>query len=159
MGERVMGLTSDVALIKDPEEKYQDIVKEFAENPKALDEAFAAAWHKLTTSAFGNEEIARCTGQPPVTRDAPEDSAADNVVDEATDEIADDATDKASDKAADEGTKEAVEATDETSDGSYALLGITLHLLTVQAILFYALWAGFACAFEKTLECLIKADE
>merc|ERR1711862_437354 len=73
--ERVMMLTSDVALIKDPEEKYQDIVKEFAENPKALDEAFAAAWHKLTTSAFGNEEIARCTGQPPVTRDAPEDSA------------------------------------------------------------------------------------
>merc|ERR1711982_214414 len=114
MGERVMMLTSDVALIKDPEEKYQDIVKEFAENPKALDEAFAAAWHKLTTSAFGNEEIARCTGQPPVTRNAPE-------------------------EAADEGTKEAVEATDETSDGSYALLGITLHLLTVQAILFYAL--------------------
>merc|ERR1711862_1090605 len=105
MGERVMMLTSDVALIKDPEEKYQDIVKEFAENPKALDEAFAAAWHKLTTSAFGYEEIARCTGQPPVTRDAPEDSAADNVVDEATDEIADDATtDKASDEAADEGT-------------------------------------------------------
>lgn len=50
-----MMLTSDVALLNDP--MYLDIVNEFAGDSTALDESFAAAWHKLTTSAFGNDDM------------------------------------------------------------------------------------------------------
>lgn len=78
--EQIMMLTSDVALLNDPEGKYQGIVKEFAESPEALDRAFEAAWHKLTTSAFGNEEGARCTGAPPFNREADKDNAAADIV-------------------------------------------------------------------------------
>lgn len=140
--ERIMMLTADVALLQDPEGKYQDIVKEFAENEEALEEAFAAAWHKLTTSAFGNEENARCTGEPPFVREAPDEPAADNAVDEATDKTADNATDEATNedaKATDETTDKDAVANDETSAGPYALLGIALHVLAVQTILFYSL--------------------
>jgi len=44
---KVMRLTSDVALLHD--EKYAAIVKEYAENIEAFNEAFSAAWFKLTT--------------------------------------------------------------------------------------------------------------
>merc|ERR1719382_699670 len=119
--EQIMMLTSDVALLSDPEEKYQGIVKEFAENPKALDEAFAAAWHKLTTSAFGNEDAVRCTGAPPFNREA-ENAEKDAAADEA---LEDD------------------ETTDETSAArgfdSPVLLGTILHILVMEVILCYAL--------------------
>lgn len=46
----LMRLTSDVALLHDP--VYLDIVKEFASNMTAFDEAFDDAWFKLTTT-FG----------------------------------------------------------------------------------------------------------
>jgi catalase (peroxidase I) len=56
--ENIMMLTSDIALKEDP--TYLPIVKEFAEDPSKLDEAFAAAWHKLTTRAFGAQASPRC---------------------------------------------------------------------------------------------------
>uniref|UniRef100_A0A7S4SPD2 Plant heme peroxidase family profile domain-containing protein n=1 Tax=Alexandrium monilatum TaxID=311494 RepID=A0A7S4SPD2_9DINO len=43
----IMRLTSDVALLHD--DKYAAIVEEYADNPQAFDEAFSAAWFKLTT--------------------------------------------------------------------------------------------------------------
>jgi catalase (peroxidase I) len=45
---RVMRLTSDVALLHDA--KYRKIVDHFAEDQKAFDDAFAAAWFKLVTN-------------------------------------------------------------------------------------------------------------
>lgn len=56
----IMMLTTDMALLNDPASKYQELVKEFATDAPALDEAFAAAWHKLTTRAFGSEKAPRC---------------------------------------------------------------------------------------------------
>lgn len=56
----IMMLTSDIALLHDPESKYQNIVDEFATNPAKFDEAFAKAWHKLTTRAFGANKAPRC---------------------------------------------------------------------------------------------------
>lgn len=56
----IMMLTSDMALLADPEGKYQELVKEFATDPDSLDKAFAEAWHKLTTRAFGAEKAPRC---------------------------------------------------------------------------------------------------
>jgi len=44
----IMRLTTDLALINDPE--YKQIVEEFAANMTALDEAFDRAWTDLTTS-------------------------------------------------------------------------------------------------------------
>lgn len=44
---KLMRLTSDMSLVED--EKYLAIVKEFAEDMKAFDEAFDAAWTKLIT--------------------------------------------------------------------------------------------------------------
>ena len=72
--EEIMMLTSDVALLNDP--VYLDIVNEFAGDSAALDEAFAAAWHKLTTSAFGNDDNARCTGAAPYVASPAKDAAA-----------------------------------------------------------------------------------
>ena len=69
-----MMLTSDVALLNDP--MYLDIVNEFAGDSAALDEAFAAAWHKLTTSAFGNDDNARCTGAAPYVVSPAKEAAA-----------------------------------------------------------------------------------
>lgn len=43
-----MRLTTDVALLHDP--VYLDVVKEFASNMTAFDEAFDSAWFKLTTT-------------------------------------------------------------------------------------------------------------
>eukprot|EP00984_Skeletonema_dohrnii_P028959 scaffold19228_cov129-Skeletonema_dohrnii-CCMP3373.AAC.4 len=37
--------------------------------------AFAAAWHKLTTSAFGNDDNARCTGAAPYVASPAEEAA------------------------------------------------------------------------------------
>lgn len=51
--EDIMMLTSDISLLHDPENKYQAIVKKFAEDKHALDTAFSNAWHKLTTRPFG----------------------------------------------------------------------------------------------------------
>merc|ERR1712072_1263740 len=48
------------ALLEDPADKYQALVKEFASNPAKLDEVFAKAWHKLTTRAFGAQKAPRC---------------------------------------------------------------------------------------------------
>ena len=56
----IMMMTSDIALISDP--AYMKIVQEFAQDQSALDEAFAAAWHKLTTRAFGSQTAPRCVG-------------------------------------------------------------------------------------------------
>jgi len=42
-----MRLTSDMALVED--EKYVALVKEFAEDMNAFDEAFDSAWTKLIT--------------------------------------------------------------------------------------------------------------
>ena len=69
-----MMLTSDVALLNDP--MYLDIVNEFAGDSAALDETFATAWHKLTTSAFGNDDNARCTGAAPYVASPAKDAAA-----------------------------------------------------------------------------------
>ena len=69
--EEIMMLTSDVALLNDP--VYLDIVNEFAGDSAALDEAFAAAWHKLTTSAFGNWYS--CTGAAPYVAPDPIEAA------------------------------------------------------------------------------------
>eukprot|EP00929_Paragymnodinium_shiwhaense_P087979 TRINITY_DN4816_c0_g2_i1.p1 TRINITY_DN4816_c0_g2~~TRINITY_DN4816_c0_g2_i1.p1 ORF type:complete len:442 (-),score=104.41 TRINITY_DN4816_c0_g2_i1:189-1439(-) len=44
----LMRLTSDVALLHDP--KYKKICEKFAEDQKALDDAFAGAWLKLVTN-------------------------------------------------------------------------------------------------------------
>jgi catalase (peroxidase I) len=56
----IMMFTSDMALLEDPADKYQALVKEFASNPAKLDEVFAKAWHKLTTRAFGAQKAPRC---------------------------------------------------------------------------------------------------
>jgi len=114
--EEIMMLTTDVALLHDPEEKYQGIVKEFAEDSAALDEAFAAAWHKLTTSAFGNIKYARCTGAAPyVAPDEDEETAVDASENEA---------------AADE-----AETEEPLKSGAHSLLGAILPILAVQAML------------------------
>jgi len=73
-----MMLTSDVALLNDP--IYMDIVNEFAGDSAALDEAFAAAWHKLTTSAFGNDIASRCTGAAPYVASPVEEAAAPSEI-------------------------------------------------------------------------------
>ena len=56
--QEVMMLTTDVALMFDPE--YQVYVREFASNLTALSEAFASAWYKLVTRDAGPVE--RCVG-------------------------------------------------------------------------------------------------
>jgi len=47
--EKTMRLTTDVALTQGGDEAYVQLSKKFAEDIEALDEAFAAAWFKLTT--------------------------------------------------------------------------------------------------------------
>lgn len=43
--EPIMMLTSDLSLLNDPEQSYQQYVQEFALDSTAFDEAFAAAWY------------------------------------------------------------------------------------------------------------------
>lgn len=64
--QEIMMLTTDVALMSDPE--YQVYVREFASNLTALSEAFASAWYKLVTRDVGPYE--RCLGPkvPPAQR-------------------------------------------------------------------------------------------
>jgi len=58
-----MRLTSDVALL---DEKYAAIVKKFAEDQKALDDAFAGAWFKLVTSGGVWSRVNYCLQGPPI---------------------------------------------------------------------------------------------
>jgi len=64
---KVMRLTTDLALLEDPE--YLQIVEEFATDAKILDVAFANAWLKLTTSGGQWSANKKCTvastGTPP----------------------------------------------------------------------------------------------
>ena len=59
--EPVMMLTSDLSLLNDPEQSYQRYVQQFAEQPEAFDNAFAAAWYKLTARDMGPHS--RCFGE------------------------------------------------------------------------------------------------
>lgn len=60
-----MRLTSDIALLHDPE--FKKYVELFASNMTALDEAFDLAWRDLTTSGGGWSSKKRCAqyGPPP----------------------------------------------------------------------------------------------
>jgi catalase (peroxidase I) len=55
---KLMRLTSDMSLLED--EKYLPIVKEFAENMTAFDDAFDAAWTKLITKGGTWSSSRRC---------------------------------------------------------------------------------------------------
>jgi catalase/peroxidase HPI len=64
--QSIMMLTTDVALLTDPE--YRRHIEEFASNLTALDETFSRAWYKLVTRDMG--PAARCAGPrvPPPQR-------------------------------------------------------------------------------------------
>lgn len=128
--EKIMMLTSDVALLQDPEGQYQTIVAEFAEDPAALDEAFAAAWHKLTTSNFGNG-TPRCTGALPVEREGvtPEPAPVDEPEPAPVDEPEPAPVD------APAATEKPVSA----GHGAFGLPGTAVHLLFAYAVLTYVL--------------------
>eukprot|EP00483_Globobulimina_turgida_P011441 UN11463 len=53
-----MMMTSDLALIYD--EKYDDIVDEFANDMDALNQEFADAWDKLTVRGGNRAENRKC---------------------------------------------------------------------------------------------------
>jgi catalase (peroxidase I) len=59
--QRIMMLTSDISLLRDPENSYQDIVREFATDQPAFDRMFAHSWYKLTTRDMGPHT--RCFGE------------------------------------------------------------------------------------------------
>eukprot|EP00466_Bigelowiella_natans_P011256 jgi/Bigna1/87257/estExt_fgenesh1_pg.C_180110 len=59
--QRIMALTSDISLIKDPTGKYPEIVRQFAASQADFDFAFAHAWYKLTTRDMG--PVTRCIGK------------------------------------------------------------------------------------------------
>merc|ERR1712060_642638 len=66
-----MRLTSDMALLADPE--FRHWVEVFARNATALDEAFDAAWHNLVNAGGGWSSSKRCVqlGSPPESPAAP----------------------------------------------------------------------------------------
>merc|ERR1719510_1824015 len=51
--QEIAMLTSDIALMSDPENKYQDIGKRFAEDTPYFDKVFKHAWYKLTSRDMG----------------------------------------------------------------------------------------------------------
>jgi catalase (peroxidase I) len=56
-----MMMTSDISLLNDPENSYQQFVQQFHDDEGAFDDAFAAAWYKLTARDMGPH--ARCVGE------------------------------------------------------------------------------------------------
>ena len=59
--EPIMMMTSDISLLNDPENSYQQYVQQFHDDEPAFDAAFAAAWYKLTARDMGPH--ARCVGE------------------------------------------------------------------------------------------------
>jgi len=59
--QNIIMLTADLSLMADPENKYQSIVRKFAEDQDALDVAFSEAWYKLMTRDMG--PVTRCLGK------------------------------------------------------------------------------------------------
>ena len=56
----IMMLTSDIALMHDPQGKYQQWVATFAGNLTVLEDVFSKAWYKLMTRDMG--PVTRCLG-------------------------------------------------------------------------------------------------
>jgi len=56
--QSIMMLTTDISLLHDP--RYQQIIRLYASDLSALNNAFSHAWYKLTTRDMG--PVTRCTG-------------------------------------------------------------------------------------------------
>lgn len=59
--KNIMMLTTDISLLNDPMNSYQQLVKLYAQNITELNNAFSHAWYKLTTRDMG--PVTRCSGK------------------------------------------------------------------------------------------------